>query len=148
MKKLIPVIVALFAITAFAAFPTLTKTYTVDASDVDGSWNSFNMEIPAGTDLAATFSFSDDGSGVNFTGVNSRIKVFRYSNIATSAVVYLTATNLTIGSGSNLTYTFSHTNDFGNKELRVEIYSWTGATTNTARTMAQGKLNVLGTVGP
>ena len=145
MKKLLIPLLWLMAVVAMAAFPTLTKTYIVDADDVDGTYRSFYMSYPDGSDLAAMWSFSDSAttSGVSFTGVAVKVVIWQDTSY-TNTITYLSTTNVTV-SGSNVTYTISGTNQFPISELFVELYA---TNSTTRRTMAQGKMNVIRTMGP
>ena len=140
MKFRYMLILCLLAVNSFGAFPTHTETDTIDISKIKGNYNSFNWKWSTEDSQSITLTITSDGStGLDLDAYKFAFKIAQQNEAG--QVAYISTTNITVAT-SNLTLTVAYTNVPPNGQYLCEMWSWEGATTNLARTLAQGKLNV------
>ena len=139
MKKLLALIL-LAASTTYATFPTNETLELVDIDKVDGNWNQFRQKWRGDETQKITFGFDESDAAVNLTGFNTVAKLSQQRG--TAQVTYIVDTNLTV-STSNAIWNVSATNIPPNGRYLCEIRSYQTGTTGPARTLAQGKVQVV-----
>lgn len=123
---------------AYAGFPPHSNIATCDVNKVSGAWDNFTWKWVGVNSQSNKLFFT------NFWDLdtyNSAFKVSRYGDNGTN-ITYLNVTNFSLTS-SSATWTVSYTNIPPNRQYLAEFYSWEGANTNLARTLAQGKITVV-----
>jgi len=139
MKRVTLILVLmLLAGSVFAqAFPTKLISITNNIDDVIGRQNSFREKLIGQNDYDFSFYFTNANGWVDLSGFNVA------GRIAAGGVnfVDLRATNIAISS-SNVTFRLPRTNIPPDATYILEIYAWSGSTTNPARTLSQGELKV------
>ena len=139
MKKLITFIAILvLGCNVFAAFPTQLNQKTNDISQIRGSFNDFNLTWIAENDQSVEFWLTNNGTAQLV--LDGYSQGFRLSKLG---VIYVDVLPSAItAANEKVTFTVSRANIPPNATYDAELWTYTGAATNSARTLAQGKVNV------
>ena len=121
----------------WAAFPPQPHSHIVNIDKVTGNWDSFSAKMIGQNSQSFSFTFTN-GSG--YVDIDDYLLGARISRQNTTYVDVL-PTNVT-RSDSNITFSINRTNIPPDGSYLMEVYAWEGATTNDARSFAQGKANV------
>ena len=143
MRKTLAIMMIMFAVNSYAAFPEHSNISTVNIDKITGNWDSFNWKWAGYNSQTNSMVIQNNSGGVNLTGFIANGKLSRYSE--TGLVTYFAATNMTI-SNSNIMWTMSYTNIPPNGTYLCEGFVYEGATTNLTRTIWQGKVTVFDSI--
>lgn len=143
MRKTLAIMMMMFAVNSYAAFPEHSNTATVNIDKITGNWDSFNWKWAGYDSQTNSMIIQNNSGGINLTGFIANGKISRYSE--TGLVTYFAATNMTINN-SNIMWTVSYTNIPPNGTYLCEGFLYEGATTNPTRTIWQGKVTVFDSI--
>ncbi len=132
MKKILlaAILIPALILTALATFPTRTHTVKLKLGQPN-PWSDFSWKWYGYEDQAVSITFD--------TTLATYTCGFKLSR---TNACFINTTNITVTT-SNLTWTVSRTNVPPNGLYEAELWAYEGASTNTARTLAQGKVQVL-----
>ena len=153
MRKLIGII-ALLAVAALNCygFPTNTESASVDINGITGNWDSFRWKWIGQNDQRVELSFYADNTGdtVSVAGYNVNARVSKdkttyidipYTSTSVSGATTNITTNITIAANA-ISFSVARTNIPPDSNYKMEVWAYDGATTNIARTLAQGQIAV------
>ena len=123
---------------AYGAFPTQLNTATNDISQIRGGFSDFNWTWIAENDQSIQIDFTNNGAAPLVLDAYSQ-----GARLSKDGTMYVDIRPPSITSvNDRVTFTISRTNIPPNATYDFEIWTYTGATTNNARTIAQGTVNV------
>ncbi|MBW1782451.1 MAG: hypothetical protein JRL30_17125, partial [Deltaproteobacteria bacterium] len=136
-------IILLTGSSAHAAFPTHMNALTNDVDSMTGNWDDFDWSWRGDDDQDVSITFSNSAGWLPIGSYNFGARMAQSDTI----YVDLLPADFT-KSGSNITFSLSRTNVPPDGEYKFEVRSWEGATTNLARSMAQGMVWVSDSLYP
>ena len=122
---------------AYAAFPTKENTEIVNPDEVTGNWDSFKFNWVGMNDQKVTLVLSNSAGYINITNYFVQVRLSK------AGTTYTEVNNTSITkTTTSITFQVAATNIGPVDTYQAEAFCWEGATTNLARTLAQGKVVV------
>ena len=138
MKKLTSIIaLALLGASTFAAFPANENTTVVNIDQVTGNFDSFNYKWIGEDDQNITWTLTNASGYVSLTGYLMAARISQNGTV----YVDIPTGSITVAN-SNVTFSIARTNIPPNSDYDFEGWAMDAATTNLARTMVQGRVNI------
>ena len=139
MTKRLTALLCLIAIGASAQLPIHQNSVTSDVTKIKGNFDSFNWKWLGVNSQSNSFFIKNGSTWVDLDGLNIGYKMSK--NTRAGQVSYVSSTNVTI-SDSNVYFSVANTNIPADGTYLFEVYAWSGVSTSTSATLAQGKIKV------